>query len=133
MKKNKFFIALAIYCSVYFIVSSILYLSIEFCFIDDNDRKLIKKEFKQLEKTEILFVYRDRIKFKPTIVVVYRDNLTGKKYHSNIIIKSQLPNIQYLANKINENDIIKYFWYFNFINLTILLLTYNTIKKMKNK
>ena len=102
-------------------------------FIDDNDRQLIKEEFKQLEKNEILFVYRDQIKFKPTIVVVYRDNLTGKKYHSNIIIKSQLPNVQYLANKINENDIIKYFWYFNFINLTILLLTYNTIKKMKNK
>ncbi len=129
MKKNKFFIGLIIYCGVYFIFSFILDSSIEYAFINDNDRQILKEEFNQLEETDILFVYRDQARFKPILVVVYRDNQTGEKHHSNILIKSERPKIEKLADKINDNDIIKYFWYFNFINLAILLIAYNIIKR----
>ena len=129
MKKNKFFIGLIIYCGVYFIFSFILDSSIEYAFINDNDRQILKEEFNQLEETDILFVYRDQARFKPILVVVYRDNQTGEKHHSNILIKSERPKIEELADKINDNDIIKYFWYFNFINLAILLIAYNIIKR----
>ena len=87
MKKNKFFIGLIIYCGVYFIFSFILDSSIEYAFINDNDRQILKEEFNQLEETDILFVYRDQARFKPILVVVYRDNQTGEKHHSNILIK----------------------------------------------
>lgn len=129
MKKNKFFIGLIIYCVVYFIFSFILDSSIEYAFINDNDRQILKEEFNQLEETDILFVYRDQARFKPILVVVYRDNQTGEKHHSNILIKSERPKIEELADKISDNDIIKYFWYFNFINLAILLIAYNIIKR----
>lgn len=129
MKKNKFFIGLIIYCGIYFIFSFILDSSIEYAFINDNDRQILKEEFNQLEETDILFVYRDQARFKPILVVVYRDNQTGEKHHSNILIKSERPKIEELADKISDNDIIKYFWYFNFINLAILLIVYNIIKR----
>ena len=128
MKKNKFFIGLVIYCGVYFIISFILYSAIEYIFINDSDRKILKEEFKQLEETDILFVYRGRTKFKLILVVVYRDNQTGEKQHSNILIKES-QKIEELAGKIHDNNLMKNFLYFNFVNLMILLVAYNIIKR----
>lgn len=129
MKKNKFFIGLVIYFGIYFIFSFILYFAIGFTFINDNDKQIIKEEFAQLEKTDILFIFRNKMRLKPTIVVVYKDNQTGEKYHSDIIVRSQNQKIDELDNKIRKNDITKYLWYINLIHLVILLIVYKGIKR----
>lgn len=131
MKKSLFFKILIIYCSTYFLLSFILYSSLGIAILSDYDKQSIKEDFNQLDEYDILFIYRDKIKFKPSIVVVYKDSKSDDRYHCYIRIKDEYPHVIEINNKINNNDITKYLWYFNLVNLLILLITYIVLKRKK--
>lgn len=131
MKKSLFFKILIIYCSIYFLLSFILYSSLGIAILSDYDKQCIKEDFNQLDEYDILFIYRDKIKFKPSIVVVYKDSKSDDRYHYYIRIKDEYPHVIEINNKINNNDITKYLWYSNLVNLLILLITYIVLKRKK--
>ena len=56
-----------------------MYSSLGIAIPNNYDKQSIKEDFNQLDEYDILFIYRGKIKFKPSIVVVYEDSKSEER------------------------------------------------------
>ena len=79
-----------------------------------------------LENSEIILAYEQKFRFKPSVTVLYKE---GERIDiKEIVIKTD--GIRAVSRYIEDNNIIKYLMYINFINLCLIPIIMKT-KKIK--
>lgn len=126
MMDNRLFRNFMIYVIIYGSVVTFIYLRISVAFIDNNHKNIIKEECTKLENSEIILAYEQKFRFKPSVTVLYKE---GERIDiKEIVIKTD--GIRAVSRYIEDNNIIKYLMYINFINLCLIPIIMKT-KKIK--